>query len=349
MPRLLPVVQRQATRVLPRTLTLNTLTLLVTYRCNYNCDHCVFRSGPHRTEVMDEALARRAIAEAQRLVPTLELVTFSGGEPFLVPDLLRTLHAYAADLDLTCGVVTNAFWARSRQAALAALEPLAEHGLVDFTTSLDVYHLAYAPAERVRVALEAALDLGLRTHLNIVVRSGSDVREANAHEVLGMSKAALQRVTCCEFSPTLVGSAADRLTAADVVTIDDPDALRAACPYVLRSLTITPGGTVHGCCGVGGASDDGPSALLRIGSLLEETLEELHDRMTRNLAFHVIAREGPYALLELGWQTDPALAVRSEFAHICDVCHELTVNELLRGAVRRGLDAIVARHSGRAG
>jgi hypothetical protein len=342
MPQLLRVVDQPASRVLPRSLTLNTLTLLLTFRCNYSCSHCVFRSGPHRTETMDERLGRGAISAARRLVPSLEMVAFSGGEPFLVPELLQALHEHAHAAGLTCAVVTNAFWAKTPEAALQVLEPLCARGLVDLTTSLDEFHLPYAPAERVRFALDAALRLGLRAHLNVAVRAGSDLRAATAHRVLGVPRAALRGVTICEFSPTLVGSAHDQLSPADIIDSDAASVIGGPCPYVLRSLTVTPDGSVHGCCGVGGATDHGPASLLRVGNLHEERFDDLHERMTRNLAFHVIARRGPHFLLEAATRANPSIRTRARFAHICDVCHEITVNDALRGEVRRVLERLAA-------
>ncbi|MCB9650927.1 MAG: radical SAM protein [Deltaproteobacteria bacterium] len=308
------------------------LTILLTFRCNFECDHCVFRCSPEREETIDPDLARATIDAATAYADPLALVTFTGGEPFLERDLLRTLIEHADSRGVRSGVVTNAYWATTVERAKGVLEPLRERGLSVLTTSIDTFHLDFVESVRVANAIRAALALGMETHLNIVVKRGVPVRAATAHEVLGLSQEEIADVHVCEFPPTFVGFAADRLRVTDahrdaLAVIGEP------CLYVLRSATVTPDGSVYGCCGVGGATDHGPSRLLFVGRLAERPLAELLDEVEGNLLFNIIAKLGPHHLLQLASRRDPSLELPERFGHICDVCQAIADDAHLRRAV----------------
>ena len=96
--------------------------LLLTFRCNAECRHCFFESGPHREEVMNPDLGIQAIDEAAKL--GAEWISFTGGEPFLEQDLLENLIEYANELNLNTEVVSNGFWAETPEKAESALVPL---------------------------------------------------------------------------------------------------------------------------------------------------------------------------------------------------------------------------------
>jgi hypothetical protein len=294
---------------------------------------------------VDEKLAAETITAAHEAANPLDLVNFSGGEPFLEMDLLRALIKHAASLGVRSGVVSNAYWARSPELARASLEELYSAGLRVLTTSLDTFHLDFGSSGRVANALRAASALGMETHLNVVVKRHVPIRAANAHEVLGMDRTEMESVQIHELGPTLVGFAADRLNAADVHR-DSLHVIGERCRYVLRSATLTPDGSLYGCCGVGGATDHGPAQLLRIGSLLDEPLPVLLARNRGNLLCHIIAREGPHRLIELARAQQPSLAVRDRYSHICDVCHEITHNQPLQAAVADALNQLVADQHG---
>ncbi len=62
-----------------------TLQINVGRRCNQTCHHCHVDAGPHRTEMMDEKVARRVI-DLIASHPELEVVDITGGAPELNPN-----------------------------------------------------------------------------------------------------------------------------------------------------------------------------------------------------------------------------------------------------------------------
>ncbi len=62
---------------------LQTIVLSVTYKCPIKCKYCGVNAGPHRNEKMSLQMIKRLIDEAYSL-GTVEVVVFTGGEPFLL-------------------------------------------------------------------------------------------------------------------------------------------------------------------------------------------------------------------------------------------------------------------------
>ena len=77
--------------------SISIITLLLTYQCPAQCDHCVFESSPHNTATIDPAVARTLIEAAARQKPP-PVLGFSGGEPFLQLRMLRELTNFAVPL-----------------------------------------------------------------------------------------------------------------------------------------------------------------------------------------------------------------------------------------------------------
>ena len=114
------------------------LHLLLTYECNYECDHCFVWGGPRQTGTMTLETIERILEEADAL-GTIEWIYFEGGEAFLYYQLLRAGVRLAAERGFKVGTVTNAYWASAARDAIEWLQPFA--GLVqDLSISNDTYH-----------------------------------------------------------------------------------------------------------------------------------------------------------------------------------------------------------------
>ncbi len=133
--------------------------ILITYKCNLECDHCFLYSGPSAEGTMTLAQIRSVLDES-RNIGTVEWIYFEGGEPFLFyPSLLEGVML-ARDMGFKVGVVTNAYGAVSEEDAEVWLRPLAGLGIADLSISDDSFHYGAgeSPAQR---ALAAARKLGI--------------------------------------------------------------------------------------------------------------------------------------------------------------------------------------------
>ncbi len=136
------------------------LHILLTYRCLSECDHCFVYSGPNAEGTFTLAQLREALDQAERL-GTITRVFFEGGEPFIYYPLLVQAVRDARSRGFEVGIVSNAYFATSREDARLALEPLADAGLTDITLSDDALHFGEVSETPARRALAAAAALGL--------------------------------------------------------------------------------------------------------------------------------------------------------------------------------------------
>ncbi len=140
---------------------LDQVHILLTYTCNFACDHCFVYSGPDAAGTMTIGQVHRLLDQAVD-VGSVEWIYFEGGEAFLrYPVMVAGVRA-ARDRGFRVGIVTNAYWADSADDARLWLEPLA--GLVDdLSVSDDAFHYGDAAETPARVAMAIAADLGIRT------------------------------------------------------------------------------------------------------------------------------------------------------------------------------------------
>jgi hypothetical protein len=108
----------------PRSKPLSGLHLLLTYECNYECDHCFVWGGPAQTGTMTLEIIGQIIEQA-RALGTIEWIYFEGGEPFLYYDTLLAGVHLARESGFRVGIVSNAYWATSDAEAEKQLQPFA--------------------------------------------------------------------------------------------------------------------------------------------------------------------------------------------------------------------------------
>jgi hypothetical protein len=135
---------------------LESLHLLMSYRCIYECDHCFVHSSPRAGGTMTLAFAKEAIRQA-REIEGMRDICFEGGEPVLFYPILLAAARYATESGLGVDLVTNGYFATSVDDAVEYLEPFAELPGMHLSISEDTYHgcdNGDNPAARVREAAE---------------------------------------------------------------------------------------------------------------------------------------------------------------------------------------------------
>jgi len=138
---------------------LSGLHLLLTFECNYECDHCFVWGGPSQTGTMTVETIRDILAEAEAL-GTIEWIYFEGGEAFLYYETLSAGIRLAKESGFKVGIVSNAYWATSDTDAMKWLKPFA--GAVgDLSISSDGYHGNDESPEFPETARRVAQQLGI--------------------------------------------------------------------------------------------------------------------------------------------------------------------------------------------
>jgi hypothetical protein len=138
---------------------LSGLHLLLTYQCNYECDHCFAWGSPSQSGTMTIETIEHILDEAEAL-GTIEWIYFEGGEAFLYYAVLCAGIRQAKERGFKVGIVTNAYWATADADALEWLKPLAG-SVDDLSLSSDAYHGSDKGSNLPDIARRAAQQLGI--------------------------------------------------------------------------------------------------------------------------------------------------------------------------------------------
>ncbi|MHA2085602.1 MAG: radical SAM protein, partial [Candidatus Thorarchaeota archaeon] len=101
------------------------LHLLLTYKCNFTCDHCFVYSSPQAKGVMRISDVRQILDDAEKL-GNINWIFFEGGEPFLYYQTMLWGLREAKKRGFKIGIVTNSYWATSVEDAREWLLPISK-------------------------------------------------------------------------------------------------------------------------------------------------------------------------------------------------------------------------------
>jgi hypothetical protein len=162
--------------------------LLLTYTCNYECDHCFLYCGPHAEGTFTLEQLRVALDEAEKM-GSVDIVYFEGGEPFLYYPLMVEGIRMAGGRGFQTGIVTNAYWATTEEDAELWLRPLVEREVADLSLSDDAFHHGAGEDNPAKRASRAARRLGIPTDSICIdqptVETGLDRQQEKGRPVIG--------------------------------------------------------------------------------------------------------------------------------------------------------------------
>jgi hypothetical protein len=294
------------------------IDILLTYECTSRCAHCCYRAGPGQNNTMTVTEVEGYLAAVTS--QPLEWVLLFGGEPFLHHDLLRASIGLAAPLAQVF-VFTNGYWATDPNTARQRLAGLQEVGLDYILFSVDAFHQAYIPLERIAIGVDAARELGYQT-IDIDNRCLEEPAADNPFNRRTRSLMArlaelcdLTGVNVTQGPSQMVGRAADQLSHYPMAQTTPP----SECPlpsYLggdLRAPTgveIHPGGWVNLCAG------------LALGNARQQRLDEIlasYDADAHPI-IGVLAREGPSGLRRLA--QSHGYSPTGSYVDGCHLCYE---------------------------
>jgi organic radical activating enzyme len=161
---------------------------LLTYACNFECDHCFLYCGPNAKGTFTINKIRKVFDEMIK-IKTLEWVYFEGGEPFLFYPLMLEGIRIAGDMGFKTGVVTNAYWATSVEDADLWLKPIRKLKLSDLSLSDDLYHHEKEEDNPAKLALIAAKKISIPASTICIeeptVENGVDGKQDKGEPVIG--------------------------------------------------------------------------------------------------------------------------------------------------------------------
>ncbi|MBG0786115.1 MAG: radical SAM protein [Anaerolineaceae bacterium] len=143
-------------RSLSHALTPRDIGLILSYRCQTACAHCLYNCGPDWHDWMPEDEVRKALEAAQAAWGTGFQVHLTGGEPFLNFPLLLSATRMAAALGIPVYVETNAAWVRDLAQAEDRFGQLRAAGMNAVLVSVSPFHQESIPLQRSLDGITAA-------------------------------------------------------------------------------------------------------------------------------------------------------------------------------------------------
>ena len=265
--------------------TIEGLHLLLTYRCDRECEHCFVWASPSATATMTSEMVSMLLDQAMEL-GTVGTIYFEGGEPFMFYPLLLEGARAARSRGFDVGVVTNGYWGTSPSDAEIWLRPFAELGICDLSVSDDELHRFSEDDSRARICVDKANELGIP---------------------VGVLETKKPTVGNKEYDVCFRGRAAEKLAASLRRT---PSGSLDKCPEDLERpgrVHVDPLGFVHLCQGV------------VMGNVNHARLADIvrgYDCSTHPIA-GPLAEGGPVELARRH-----GLPCASAYADACDLCYE---------------------------
>lgn len=316
---------------------LTNLVFSTTYKCNAACKYCGAQCGPDRTERLSYEEMRKIIDQVSAY-GRLQLVVFTGGEPFLLGrDLFRSVQHCAAQGIFT-RIVSNGFWAKTYDIAYEMMSRYKEAGLGEMNLSCDDYHQEFIPIECVKNANKACLDLGIPCLI------GHRVMKDYKMTVESLEKALGEKMTMYEPGGNnpknnIVSTGYTVPVTQDMHLIPEEEILyppdgwhwMKACSSVLQRIVVTPDRKLSICCGMIPRSVEE----VFFGSLDEANLEELILEANQDLIANWLALEGPYGMMKFIQGRAPGIRFRERYVNTCHLCSEILTRTDCRDVLRR--------------
>lgn len=161
---------------------------LLTYACNFECDHCFLYCGPKSEGTFTLSQVKQVLDEAAK-IGTVTTAYFEGGEPFLYYPLMVEGLRIARKKRFETGVVTNSYWATTQEDAELWLRPLVDMQLADLSVSDDAFHHGDVEVTPAQLALAAAKGLGMPSDSICIdeptIETGTDRDQDKGEPVIG--------------------------------------------------------------------------------------------------------------------------------------------------------------------
>ena len=295
---------------------LTNLGLVITYKCQIACSHCILEASPRRTEEMELTDARQWIHQASSYRNgQFKVLSLTGGEPFYNLDLLRQISDIAEKAGLLVTVVTNAFWAFTRETALDTLKSIPAVRML--AVSADAYHQAEIPIERVQHAVAAAQQLELEYSVAVCTENEQDETYLS---FLRKLEAFVSRDRINTATTLPVGRGATSLKGSQYEASHVPAS--SAC-WAASTPMIFPDGRVVAC--IGPVISLRNSHPLLLGNAKRTPLSEILDQAQLNPILHALRVWGPSKLIDLLGQSGWADLLPNNYikGSVCAACYSL--------------------------
>jgi pyruvate-formate lyase-activating enzyme len=259
------------------------LAIMLTNKCTAFCPHCATCSSPKDRSLLEQERVYSLIDEACQLSKKQKRfsISFTGGEPFLYFDQLVQAVNYAHLKGAMVSVVTNGFWATSKEDTRDRLNRLKNAGLSLIALSCDLFHSQYVPFANIRRVIIETKEYGINIALKNTIIKGSpragDIFKELEDIIIDRS-ISIDEIRCLPLGRGRNIPSKDFIY--DEVIPDQ------RC-HGIGDFTITSHGDLYPCC-----VPDWP-ALLCLGNIYQNSLPELMEKAYNSSLLGILVRKGP--------------------------------------------------------
>lgn len=286
----------------------NNFAIHVTYTCPLACAHCCFSSSP---AVKDKLPIETIVRTIEELGDDIEMVAFTGGEPFLLGKDLVKLVKLANDNDYTTRIVTSAYFGKRKEVAEKKLGELKEANLKELSISWDDYHEEFVNFDSVYNVFWAAKKFDISVAVNIVQDKNSFWTRDRVINNLGIEDDALEVIV--ESNLNLTGRADEELNNSEFIE----KRMIGPCPYVITGPTLSAKNKLLACCGVIPETKH----LVVDDNYNPENLKKSILEMRKSPLLNWLFLRGPYDLIEfIGEEFGVDIPKRKNIGGNCEAC-----------------------------
>ena len=275
-------------------LKFQSIIILLNRRCGVGCASCNVdaRSGNKNQ------LSSQWLASFFTKVEDLKFsgyILWTGGEPFLSFDALRTGIAIASQKGYHSEVLTSAGWYLSQPGWLENL-PVKEN--ISLRISLDAEHQEKVPLSVVIALIRRAGELGMEINFTLreipgqqepVNRSIEEIKRQLPEFYLHHCR----RSRWLHYIPHIPVSPGGYPAHSNCIDLPGTRKYKEPCRMAFRDLVIGEDGLVYPCCGFFGFSFH---RHLAVGDPMKESWESLFSRVFNHPLFRLLKEKGPYGI-----------------------------------------------------
>lgn len=243
------------------------VTVLVTNKCNFRCEHC-FWGSPEKEEIITADMLEQVVKKCAE--NNIKHICFSGGEPVLYLDKIVEVMKKYKNKFSKISICTNGYWGND---ACDINNKFKIAGINNIELSYDIYHSKFINFEKIiNIIVQAKKN-------NIAVRCVVSV--SNNKEIVRFQSKLIKYINSEYITYQYVG----RYGNGKDIEIDDNISGNAECSQFMNQICVDFNGLLYYCCGPYIAL--GRNTNFCVGEFNQEKLDELKKNQE---LFHYMSR-----------------------------------------------------------
>lgn len=297
------------------------LSLITTFRCNASCEMCCHGCRPGFGRSMTLEQMKRYVDTCLKTYSnSIEILSITGGECFLLGNELDEIIKYGARKGLKVSLLSNGYWGYNYKEARIRVQQLKEAGMTTIGFSAGDDHNHYIPFKSVRNAVVASARAGYKVEFRIEYRFRNDKVKQAIEKDSVLSKLILKgnveyhRNTWEDFNNETV----HRSLMATRQNYWNEES--KPCLFICNQIQITPYGDVVACPGIGNLR----IPQFRLGNIEQEDIRTIYERMFQDALKIWIHTKGPLDVLKYVYDNS---RITSKYRSTrCEYCKEIFSN-----------------------